>query len=76
MELLANGWTKGVIPNSCDNDILLSYDLFGEPVTLKCPGCDTHNIFKHNGQYCRIKNWKENKVLSVAELFEKELNDE
>lgn len=51
---------KGVVPDSCHERIETSTDLFDETtrVVNPCEGCRTDNIFKHNGTYCLIKDWR------------------
>lgn len=60
---------KGVIPNSCDNEMFVQYNLFGEAVTTKCYGCEDHKIHNHNGKYCKIKDWQKNKVIKFVDLI-------
>ena len=52
---------KGVIPDSCKEEEKHSLDLFsGDTVTKTiCEGCAKNNIKKHNGIYCKIKDWNE-----------------
>ena len=64
---------KGVIPNSCDNEKFIQYDLFGEAVTTKCYGCEHQKIKEHNGTYCKIKNWQKNKTIKFIDLLPKEV---
>lgn len=51
---------KGVVPNSCLEKEEHSLDLFGgDTVTkIQCEGCFENNIEKHNGIYCKIKDWQ------------------
>lgn len=51
---------KGVIPGSCKDKTHIEMSLFGETqrVTAPCEGCRKGNIFKHNGTYCVIKDWR------------------
>lgn len=50
---------KGVVPNSCKTSSYEKTNLFGkiENSTLKCKGCSTNEIKKHNGIYCIVKDW-------------------
>lgn len=52
---------KGVIPNSCCTKEEHKPDLLlGDIVTkVVCEGCAKGNIRKHNGIYCKIKDWQE-----------------
>lgn len=51
---------KGVVPNSCQIKVEEKRDLFGnsEKECIKCKGCESENIFNHNGIYCLIMDWK------------------
>lgn len=51
---------KGVVPDSCHERVEMSTDLFGETTrtVTACEGCRTDNIFRHNGTYCLIKDWR------------------
>ena len=63
---------KGVIPNSCRNIRTTIKNLFDIDETVqKCEGCVKNNIHKHNGIYCKIKDWKENKVLTFVSLIKR-----
>jgi hypothetical protein len=57
---------KGVIPESCNNTVKISKDLFGykSKETVKCNGCKTNNFFTHNGIYCKIMDWDEKETLT------------
>lgn len=50
---------KGVVPNSCQIKTEEKYDLFGnsEKEYSRCKGCESENIFNHNGKYCIIMDW-------------------
>ena len=37
-----------------------------------CCGCKKNDYFKHNGIYCLIMDWGENKVIRFADLLKKE----
>lgn len=51
---------KGIVPDSCHERVEMSTDLFGETTrtVTTCEGCRTDNIFRHNGTYCLIKDWR------------------
>ena len=50
---------KYVIPNSCKNETIINYTLFGEKKKfLECIECKKNNIHNHNGKYVKIMNWK------------------
>jgi hypothetical protein len=48
---------KGVVPNSCGKNKTNVLDIFGTLESKECDGCKTGNIKKHNGIYCKIKDW-------------------
>ncbi|MFR9518943.1 MAG: restriction endonuclease subunit M [Rikenellaceae bacterium] len=62
---------KGVIPNSCTSTIKQSTDLFGgvEQITEQCVGCQKGDIHKHNGIYCKIKDWQTGGTLKFVSLL-------
>ena len=45
---------RGVVPGSCHPE--KEADLFSPE--KPCSGCRTGNIKRHNGKYCRIRDWK------------------
>ncbi|MCD8195452.1 MAG: restriction endonuclease subunit M [Coprobacillus sp.] len=59
---------KDVIPNSCKKELAF-YDLFGEEKKVPCKGCTNHDIFAHNGVYCLIMDWAENKKIRYVDLL-------
>ena len=61
---------KGVIPNSCKNESLVQITFFGDEVlSEECMGCKKNNIMKHNGTYCKIKNWETNRNIKFISLM-------
>lgn len=62
---------KGVIPNSCKNEIFEQINLFGEKISIgnKCSGCAKGNILKHNGKKCLIMDWDKNKKIKYISLL-------
>ena len=54
---------KGVVPDSCRNGITETIQtLFGEEEqTVNCAGCQQDDIRRHNGTYCLIRDWPNNK---------------
>lgn len=54
---------KGVVPDSCRNGVMeKELTLFGEQEKLvNCLGCQQDDMRKHNGQYCLIRDWKNDK---------------
>lgn len=51
---------KGVVPRSCKDNVHTEETLFGETkeVVTPCEGCRTNDLFKHNGTYCLIRDWR------------------
>lgn len=61
---------KGVIPGSCHRVQQIVHSLFDSNVTIQeCEGCQKGDIHKHNGTYCRIKDWSSNKTLTFVSLL-------
>ncbi len=54
---------KGVVPDSCRNGVMEKEPtLFGEQEKLvNCPGCQQDDMRRHNGRYCLIRDWKNDK---------------
>ena len=62
---------KFVVPESCTHS-KIEHTLFGEEeVSKECDGCKSGDNFKHNGLYCKIMNWKENKTVRYVDVFGK-----
>ena len=60
---------KYVIPYSCHNEDIIEYTLFGEEVThQECIGCVRNAVTKHNGIYCKIKDWEKGKTIKYVNL--------
>lgn len=63
---------KFVIPCSCHDVIKKETDLFEtRTVRTSCEGCKTGNKRKHNGIYCRIRDWQTDEILTAVSMFEK-----
>lgn len=63
---------KGVIPNSCKDEILDISNFFETKTEIKkCKGCETQNIKSHNGIYCNIMDWDIEKPIKFISLLEK-----
>ena len=61
---------KYVIPNSCKAVDEVVYTLFGEERHKEiCEGCKTNNPHKHNGIYCKIKDWQTGKTIKFISLL-------
>lgn len=54
---------KGVVPDSCRNGVTEKIQtLFGEEEQIvHCPGCQQEDIRRHNGTYCLIRDWGNDK---------------
>ena len=61
---------KCVVPNSCKSDVSVQLSLFEDKPTEKpCEGCAKNKIFRHNGIYCKIKNWQTGKSIKFVSLM-------
>ena len=62
---------KFVVPNSCKNEKLIQYNLFGEELVYEnvCSGCLKGKANRHNGIYCKIKDWETNKTIKFVNLI-------
>ena len=54
---------KGVVPDSCKNGVTEKIQtLFGEEEQkVNCTGCQQEDIRRHNGTYCLIRDWSNDK---------------
>lgn len=63
---------KGVVPNSCKDEIIEIADIFETKTEIqKCRGCEKQNIKSHNGIYCNIMDWEVEKPIRFIDLLEK-----
>lgn len=61
---------KFVVPNSCKNNKIINYTLFGEEVIEnECIGCKKNRALLHNGIYCRVMNWSTNRKIKFISLL-------
>lgn len=70
---------KYVVPYSCHETIEVEaqINLFGteESTVVPCPGCEKQDMFRHNGIYCRIFDWKNlKKSIPFISLFKEGSN--
>jgi len=67
---------KFVIPNSCIDEIKIEQDLFSNTTKTKteCQGCKNNNSYLHNGIYCTIMDWEENKTIRFVDMLENKGN--
>lgn len=60
---------KYVIPFSCHNEDIVDNTLFGENIIKQeCEGCKKNAVAKHNGIYCKIKDWKKGRIVRYVDL--------
>ena len=71
---------KFVVPGSC-HDVITKIDgiqtsLFGmeeecqpKETVSPCPGCEEDNPYKHNGYYCLVCDWPNNKKIRFIDLI-------
>lgn len=63
---------KFVIPNSCHDQEIIEYSLFAETKRMRpCEGCLKNNPKKHNGIYCKVKDWKTGEVVDFVSIATK-----
>ena len=67
---------RGVVPDSCRGETTtIEYGLFGEEIKVQtskpCEGCQEDNIHRHNGIYCLIRDWDNNKEIRYIDLINK-----
>lgn len=63
---------KGVIPESCHIVHQTVQNLFDtSEKIIACEGCQKDNIHKHNGIYCKIRDWDNDKVLTFVSMLKK-----
>lgn len=72
---------KFVIPNSCCTKEIIEEDLFESHVISKpCEGCKLgygeKSYFRHNGIYCKIRDWKENITLRFVDIMKEGEKDD
>lgn len=73
---------KGVVPDSCHdvvsrNPSVQQLDFFATdipeastPKVTPCPGCQQDDLRKHNGTYCKIKDWDTGKEIRFIDLLQ------
>lgn len=62
---------KFVIPNSCCKKTIVEETLFGtEIISKECIGCKKGDNKKHNGIYCKVKDWETHQTVRFIDLFE------
>ena len=67
---------KYVVPLSCNKEKRGQMTLFGEAAEPECQGCKTGKVDKHNGIYCKVKDWNTGNIVKFIDLIkEGEQND-
>ncbi len=63
---------KFVIPDSCHKEEILQISLFEDMQEEPefCYGCKSGDNHRHNGVYCKIKDWKTNKILRFLDIVD------
>ena len=63
---------KGVVPDSCHTEVEM-VDLFsGEGREKPCQGCLEGGYYHHNGKYCLIRDWaNDKKIIRFIDLIKK-----
>ncbi|MDE6667776.1 MAG: restriction endonuclease subunit M [Clostridia bacterium] len=63
---------KFVVPDSCINETEVQLSMLDEKPTPKiCLGCAKNKPHKHNGIYCKIKNWETKRAVKFISLLGK-----
>lgn len=62
---------KGVIPDTCHDEIIKIKDVFGETQTIinPCEGCKKKKFRPHNGVLCEIMDWEKGKTIKFISLL-------
>ena len=62
---------KGVVPDSCKDGVTeKEMTLFGEQERMvRCEGCKKEEMRKHNGKYCLIKDWANDRKIRFVDLI-------
>lgn len=61
---------KCVVPDSCRTIQTMVQNLFDSTKTTpECEGCQKDDMPKHNGIYCKIKDWRKGQVVSFVSLI-------
>ncbi|MDE6634226.1 MAG: restriction endonuclease subunit M [Bacteroidaceae bacterium] len=61
---------KCVVPDSCHSVRQTIQNLFDSTeIIQKCEGCQKGNMHKHNGIYCKIKDWSKDEVITFVSLI-------
>lgn len=64
---------KFVIPGSCHDEDPIQLSMFEDRLEPHpCEGCAKNDPLRHNGIYCKVKDWKANKTLKFVDLLKSE----
>lgn len=67
---------KFVVPNSCINETEIQLSLLeAKPTGIVCEGCAKNRPHKHNGIYCKIKNWETGRKCKFISLLKRRKNN-
>ena len=63
---------KLVVPESCHKEEILQMSLFEDMQEEAefCYGCKSGDNHRHNGVYCKIKDWKTNKIIRFIDVMD------
>lgn len=63
---------KFVVPNSCINETQVQLSILDTKSTgIVCEGCAKNKPHKHNGVYCKIKNWETKRAVKFVSFLGK-----
>lgn len=61
---------KFVVPNSCTNETQVQLSILdAKPTGIVCEGCVKNKPHKHNGIYCKIKNWETKRAVKFVNMI-------
>lgn len=61
---------KSVVPDSCRTIRTTVQNLFDSTeIIQECEGCQKDDMHKHNGVYCKIKDWSKDEVITFVSLI-------
>lgn len=67
---------KLVVPNSCINETEVQLSMLdAKPTGIVCEGCAKNRPYKHNGIYCKIKNWETGRKCKFISLLKRRNNN-
>ena len=63
---------KCVVPFSCReeiHEILSLIDIESSKTVIPCPGCESGDVRRHNGIYCKVYDWRKNRSLLFVSMM-------